>query len=93
MTQRTSSQLNIRSTAARDRATRLAAETGKTVTQIVEEAVQAYRPPPPVDEKLPEGVIRKGRFLVFKADGRPSETIEETLAAIDEDRNRELFYD
>jgi len=41
---------------------------------------------------IPEGMIRKGKFLVFKADGRVGATMEETLAAIDEDRNRELFY-
>lgn len=93
MTHRNSSQLNIRSAKARDRATRLAAETGKTVTQIVEEAVQAYRPPPPDDEDLPEGVVRKGRFLVFKSTGRRPVTLEETNAAIDEDRNRDLFGD
>lgn len=93
MTQRTSSQLNIRSAAARERATRLAAETGKTVTQIVEEAVQAYRLPPSPDENLPDALVRKGKFLVFRSTGRRPVTLEETNAAIEEDRNRDLFAD
>lgn len=86
-------QLNIRSTEARRRVAELVTETGKSATQVVEEALQSYRPPPPVEEVLPEGLIRKGKFLVFKADGRRRTTMAETLAAIEEDRNRELFYE
>ncbi|UVO55528.1 hypothetical protein [Sphingomonas sp. SUN039] len=89
---RRAAQLNIRSDAARARVAELVAETGKSATQVVEEALQTYRPLPPVEESLPEGVIRKGRFLVLKADGRRRETIEETIAAINEDRDRDLFY-
>ena len=62
-----------------------------TVTQVVEEAVQAYRPPPASDEILPEGLVREGEFLVFKSRGGPPITLEETNAAIEEDRNRDLF--
>ena len=85
-------QLNIRSDAARRRVAELVAETGKSATQVVEEALQSYRPPPPVEEVLPDGLIRKGKFLVFKADGRRRESIEETIAAINEDRDRDAFY-
>jgi hypothetical protein len=92
MTRRSNAQLNIRSDAARRRVSELVRETGKSATQVVEDALQSYRPPPPVDEVLPEGLIREGRFLVFKADGRRRETIEETIAAINEDRDRDLFY-
>lgn len=89
---RRAAQLNIRSDAARARVAELVQETGKSATQVVEEALQSYRPPPPATEVIPEGMIRKGKFLVFKADGRVGATMAETLAAIDEDRNRELFY-
>jgi hypothetical protein len=92
MTRRSNAQLNIRSDAARRRVSELVRETGKSATQVVEDALQSYRPPPPVDEVLPEGLIREGRFLVFKADGRRRETIEETIAAINEDRDRDPFY-
>jgi hypothetical protein len=88
---RRASQLNIRSDAARRRVAELVAETGKSATQVVEDAVRAYRPPPPVEEVLPEGVVRDGRFLAFASNGRRRESIEETIAAIDEDRDRELF--
>ncbi len=89
---RRAAQLNIRSDIARARVAELVAETGKSATQVVEEALHSYRPPPPTTEVIPEGMIRKGKFLVFKADGRRGETIEETIAAISEDRDRELFY-
>jgi hypothetical protein len=89
---RRAAQLNIRSDAARARVAELIAETGKSATQVVEEALQSYRPPPPRHEMLPEGVVRDGKFLVLKANGRRSESIEETIAAIYEDRDRELFY-
>ena len=89
---RRAAQLNIRSDAARARVAELIAETGKSATQVVEEALQSYRPPPLATEVIPGDMIRKGKFLVFKADGRVGATMAETLAAIDEDRNRELFY-
>ena len=93
MARRSNAQLNIRSDAARARVAELVAQTGKSATQVVEEALHSYRPSP-VDQDegvLPAGLIRDGRFLIFKADGRRRETIEETIAAINEDRDRELF--
>lgn len=93
MATRSSSQLNIRSSKARERALQLAAETGKTVTQIVEEAVQAYRPPPPFDEQLPSGLVRQGRFLVLASQGGAPMTLEETNEGIEAGRDRDLFGD
>ena len=76
-------QLNIRSRFARERASRIAAETGFTVTEVVEEALRAYQPPP---VKPPPGdLTRKGPILV-KPGGRPV-TLEEVNAIIDEDRS------
>lgn len=37
-------QLNIRSRFARQRAVRIARETGMTLTQVIEEALRAYQP-------------------------------------------------
>ena len=91
MARRSNAQLNIRSDAARVRVAELVAQTGRSATQVVEEALQRYRPEPNVEEALPEGLMLDGRFLIFKADGRRRETIEETIAAIAEDRDRELF--
>ncbi len=93
MPRKQSAQLNIRSDYARERVAELAAETGKSATQVVEDAIRAYRPPPPVDEVLPPGLVRDGKLLVLAAQGRKPTTMDETLAGIDEDRNRELFYD
>ena len=91
MARRSNAQLNIRSDAARVRVAELVAQTGRSATQVVEDALQRYRPQPNVEEALPEGLMLDGRFLIFKADGRRRETIEETIAAIAEDRDRELF--
>ena len=77
----------------RERVAQLAAETGKTITQVVEDAVTAYRPPPPVEEVLPEGMVRRGRFLVFKGHGGPKITLEDTNRAIEAGRNRDLWGD
>lgn len=86
-------QLNIRSQFARERATELARRTGMTATQVVEEALRAYSPPETADadEALPPGLARKGLLLVFTGGGPI--TLEETNAAIEDGRNRPLFYD
>ncbi len=56
MARKSNAQINIRSDFVRERAFALAAETGKTVTQVLEDAVRTYRPPPLVElEPLPEG--------------------------------------
>lgn len=84
---RSSPQLNIRSSFARERATELARRTGMSTTQVVEEALRAYSPPLHNGEgPLPPGLIRKGNLLVFASTGRTI-TVEEVNAAIDEDRN------
>ncbi len=91
MARTSDAQLNVRSTPAKLRATELALATGKTVAQVVEEAVLAYRPEPPADEVLPEGLIRKGKLLVFKGHGGRKITLADTNRMIDEGRNRDLW--
>lgn len=82
-------QLNIRSRYARDRAAELARDIGRTATQVVEDALRAYSPPGPEEtppEILPSGLVRHGRLLVARSTGRTI-TLEETLAAIEQDRD------
>ncbi len=80
---RAATQLNVRSTYAKERAANLAKATGMTTTQVVEEALRAYTPP--VVEPVGR-LVRKGRILVMTSRGRQI-TLEETNAAIDEIRN------
>jgi hypothetical protein len=92
---RRAAQLNIRSDKARQRVADLVYQTGKTATQVVEEAVMAYRPPPPTNRPaVPEGLEWRGRFLVMKPTGGPPITTEQLLQAIDdarEDRMRHIL--
>ncbi len=68
MPRRSNAQLNIRSDAARRRVAELVAETGKSATQVVEDALQSYRPPPPVERPpLPEGFAYRNGFIVQTA--------------------------
>lgn len=86
-------QLNIRSDYARDRVDQLVRETGKTARQVVEEAVRAYRPPPPSpprDDNLTPGMERRGPLVVWTGN-KVFIPMEATLRAIDEDRNRDLW--
>lgn len=54
-------QLNVRSAFARERAAALALATGMTTTQVVEEALRAYTPP----VVTPPGALqRRGQLLV-----------------------------
>jgi hypothetical protein len=84
-------QLNIRSEPAKTRATALARASGKSVTQVVEEAVLAYRPQPPSEEVLPEGLIRKGQFLVLNRNRGRKITLADTNRMIADARNRDLW--
>ncbi len=72
-------QLNVRSRFARDRAAGLARETGMTITQVVEEALRAYQPP--TQMRADDGLVRKGRLMVWPGDGRPL-TVEDADAVI-----------
>lgn len=93
MSRKNNAQLNIRSAFARARVAQLAAQTGKTVTQVVEDAVRAYRPEPPSEQDdVPGGMIRKGRLLIWVGDGTPI-TLEDTNRAIDAGRNRDPWGD
>lgn len=74
-------QLNIRSRYARERVGQLARQSGMTATQIVEEALRAYTPPP--HDPPPPGLVRRGPLLVLRATGRTvtHQETEEALAA------------
>lgn len=88
MTRRSNAQLNIRSDKARQRVADLVRETGRTATQVVEEALQSYRPQPSaVREPAPEGLEWRGRFLVGKPSGKPSITADDLLQAIEDGRD------
>ncbi len=92
MARKSNAQINIRSDFVRERAFALAAETGKTVTQVLEDAVRAYRPPPPVElEPVPDGFVVSGRILVQQTDRKTS--LNEILEAIEQTRNQPLFHD
>lgn len=92
MTRRSNAQLNIRSDTARRRVADLVRETGKTATQVVEEALQAYRPPPPAERPAaPPGTEWSGKLLVLQPTGGPPITLEQTNRWIDEDRSRDPF--
>lgn len=77
------SQLSIRSRFARDRAALLARQTGMTATQVVEEALRAYTPPP-VDTP-PGRLERRGRLLVRPAAGTRV-TLEQANEALEASR-------
>ena len=90
---RRAAQLNIRSDKARQRVADLVYQTGKTATQVVEEALQAYRPPPPVEQPpLPEGFAYRNGFIVqtAKLDLTPEQHMN-AVAMAREDRDRHLI--
>lgn len=64
----------------------LAHETGMTTTQVVEEALRAYVPPPHRPESLPPGLIRKGPILVLSSQGRRVVTLDEANAMLEATR-------
>ena len=79
------SQLNIRSTFAKERATLIAAKTGLTVTRVIEEALRAYQPPSR-ESPPPGGLVRKNGVLVKPSEGRRI-TLDEANTALEEDRS------
>ncbi len=92
MTRRSNAQLNIRSDEARRLVADLVRETGRTATQVVEEALQAYRPKPSAERPpAPDGLEWRGRFLVERETAetraRPKLTLEEHLRLIDDARD------
>jgi hypothetical protein len=89
---RRAAQLNIRSDAARRRVAELVAKTGRPAAQIVEDAVQAYAPPPKEElPPAPDGYDYKG-WLLIKQKQLPVSS-DELLEAIERDRNRPMFVD
>jgi hypothetical protein len=81
MNRAASTQLNVRSAFARQRAAALARATGMTTTQIVEEALRAYAPPV---ASPPGKLVRRGALLVRPGGGRV--TLDEANAALDASR-------
>lgn len=57
-----------------------------TTTQVVEEALRAYTPPPKKD--VPAGMILKGPLLVVPADGRYM-SLEDANAALNVARSED----
>lgn len=95
MARKSTAQVNIRSEFVKQRVGELSRQTGKTATQLVEDAVRAYKPSPPADDdEVPAGMVRKGKFLVFKGtgDGRVI-TLDDTNRAILADRTRNIWGD
>lgn len=91
---RRAAQLNIRSDRARQRVAELVGQTGKTATQVVEEAVMAYRPPPPVElPELPEGFAYRNGWIVqtAKLEHVTPEMHLNAVALAREDRDRQLL--
>jgi hypothetical protein len=91
MPRQDTAQLNIRSAFARARVAEIAAATGMTATQVIEDALRFYVPPAPPEAEapVPEGMIRKGRLLVLAArPGQKTITQKQTNRAINAVRNR-----
>jgi hypothetical protein len=91
---RRAAQLNIRSDKARQRVADLVHQTGKTATQVVEEALQAYRPPPPVERQpLPKGFEYRNGWIVqtAKLDHITPDQHMNAVALAREDRDRLLL--
>lgn len=78
-------QLNIRSSFARKRATELAATMGVTTTEVVEEALRAFRPP----LRDTSGGTRRGGWLRTLSNGGHPITIEDVAGVIEAIRNGE----
>ncbi len=83
VSQPSSTQLNIRSRFACERAAALAAHSGMTITQVIEEALRCFHPPV---ERSPAGfLVRKGALLVKPSDqGRIS--LQDANLALEEVR-------
>lgn len=76
--------MNIRSSFAKQRAKEIAARTGMTATQVVEDALRTYTPQG--FEDAPPGLIEQDGFLVIPSRGGVV-TAEEIDAAIEDIRN------
>ena len=77
-------QLNVRSTFARERVAEIVKATGMTTTQVVEDALRAYVPP--FANGTVGSLIRKGPLLVAPAKGRPI-TLAEANAELEAARD------
>jgi hypothetical protein len=79
-------QFNVRSAFARARAQELAKLTGKTATQIVEDALRGYVPPGTAGKV--GRLVQRGPILVKPADGKRI-SAEEAEAALNAARERD----
>ena len=77
-------QLNVRSDFASTRARELAKQMNTSTTKVVEEALRRFHPP---EEVIPEGLMRVGRLLVMKDDGRPKISVEQAIQELEDMRN------
>lgn len=82
--------LLIRSDFAHARAHELARATGRSTTEIVEEALRAWTPGPPplADADLPPGLAREGHLLVLT--GQPEWANIDIQAAIEAARDERI---
>lgn len=85
MTRRSNAQLNIRSDEARRVVARLSAESGKSATSIVEEALRQYSANLALPRILPDTMRVEGRFAVRKPTGKKI-TLAHTNRGIKADR-------
>jgi hypothetical protein len=67
-------QLSVRSSKAVDLAKAKAHQSGLSVTEVVERALEGFQT---LAESIPEGMVRKGKFLVIKSTGSGPRTNEE----------------
>ena len=85
-------QFNVRSAFAKARANELALQTGRTATQVVEDALRAYVPPGEIREV--GRLVRRGRLLVMpRQPGSKTITLEVANAALEASRERDLEFD
>jgi hypothetical protein len=80
-------QFNIRSKFARSRAHELAKLTGKTVTEVVEDALRNYAPP--IAALKTGRLVQRGPILVRPSNGSTISQ-SEADAALNEERERNL---
>jgi hypothetical protein len=79
-------QLSIRSTRAHELAHRLSKKLDQSLVEIIEQALDRMQ----ADfDPVPEGLIRKGRYLVIPSNGQPAPTVEAINDLIDRIRNGE----
>lgn len=85
MPRRSTAQLNIRSDEARNAVARLAAETGRSATSIIEDALRQYSANLGHQFPVPDTMCLEGPFAVRRATGQRL-TLADTNRGIEADR-------